>query len=593
MKVKLNFSVFTFLIVVIVVFVSCGDNSLFDQPGSEEFGIDFLLSDGSVIESGQSITFSLILPEDEEKPESLTIIVYTAGGTKIAENTIENPQTGVDLQLELPEFELGLYTITFTLYGKDYILAERTLTFFFAESSYIIKGIESFPPVIYPGATAILKAELSIPEGTDPYLRWTQHEIIIDKGLYSDGLTETNWIAPMNEGVYSIALEIFPVAPLNGIFSFNSPSRMNTEVYVTSISETISGRDLGPAESYYSLFHFNGTYEDTGIGFDSLEAVPVGELELIQLNETLGYRITVSSSITIPELIIPVEENTLMPFTIEIGFLLESLSEDNKILSILSADDTFNIDIIINNELVPEARIYINSQQYFIPSGISEFVEDIQYMLSLTVIPEKSGLRIMWFLDGEAYNTSHIPAAPETVPEKGETIVLLNGIIDELGVYFMNNVHSSNPYIYYNAMKLNYKSNLIFADGFDSTYLLDDFTVSGNAFVNSGVLELKSGQSLYLPEISPAEPEKLHLLNIQFNDSASFTYSYDNSILEISAADSEFLESISSLKLEIDNTSIKLGNAVFSLTDEESIQIKIINSRESSLYIDSLLAYTE
>ncbi len=598
MKFKSNLLISSFLICVIGLFISCGENSLFNQDESEDYAIDFkLLDNGSILENGQSIFFSLILPEDEDTPESLSIIVYSADGVKVAENTIEKPETGTELELKLPEFERGLYSVTFTLYGIDYILAERTLTFFYAESDYIIKGIESFPPVIFPGATVILKADLSIPEVTDPYLRWTQNEHIIDSGLYSEGLTEINWIAPMNEGVYSIALEIFPVSPLNnGTFSFQSQSRMATEVYVTSSSETISERDLTPEESYYSLFHFNGTYENSGTGIESSEAAPIGKLGLIQLNETLGYRLTdETTGISIPELIIPIERNILQPFTIEIGLLFESLSANDKILSIKSSDNSFYIDIIINEHLAPEAQINIDSVLYFSLSGIEELETGRQYMLSLSIIPDNSGFNSMWFLDGETYNTSFIIASVTNISDEGETIIGtgMSCIIDELGVYFMNDVPSSNPNIYYNAMKLKYNSSLIFADGFDSTYLSDNIIVSNNVIISSGILNLQPNQVMTLPEISLSNPENVYNVEIELSEKSSFTYSFNNSVLEITAIANDLSEDISSIILEINNTNITVGNNVFSIQNTGNIEIRIVNTKKSNLNINSLLAYTK
>ena len=139
-----NFLIFTFLITAVSIFVSCGDSG-FDDPEEDDYSIELNLTEGSIIKSGQIITFKLIIPEGEEEPESLAIAVYSEAGVKVAENTIDNPKTDTDLELELPQFEIGLYTITFTLYGAEFIIAERSISFFYAEGSYIIKGIESTP----------------------------------------------------------------------------------------------------------------------------------------------------------------------------------------------------------------------------------------------------------------------------------------------------------------------------------------------------------------------------------------------------------------------------------------------------------------
>jgi hypothetical protein len=457
----------------------------------------------------------------------------------------------------------------------------------------LIKGIESFPPVIYPGAEAVLKADLSLPENTDPFLSWTQNNSLIKSGMYSEGLAEINWTAPMAEGVYSIALDVFPIAPVNGSYSFQSQTRMSTEVYVTSTSDISSENDLGPDESYYVLFHFNGNLENSGTGFESLKAEADKELKIIQVNETLGYEMDGISAITIPEFILPLKQNKLQPFTIELGVTFEDIEVNGKILSVKTENNDFYLEIFINNNSVPEVQITSDSTSSSIPSGIEEIAINERYMLNLSVIPAGIGLDVIWFLDGQTYSSGHINNSPSFISDTGSAEIKFKGIIDEFGVYFNSNTSSADPYIFYNAMKLIYKSNVLFADGFDSNELQNQFELTGSASFEAGVLKLKSGQNLTLPEVFIPRPGNINSINILLDSPAGFTYRYNNSLLEIIVSDNELIDKISSVDFTINDNAITISNEAFSVTDEESIIIKIINSTESSIFIDSLLAYTE
>jgi hypothetical protein len=214
-------------------------------------------------------------------------------------------------------------------------------------------------------------------------------------------------------------------------------------------------------------------------------------------------------------------------------------------------------------------------------------------MLNLSVIPSAGGLDLIWFLNGQTYSVSHIGNISPDIVESGTAVINFDGIIDEFGVYFRDNAPSVNPYIFYNAMKLKYKSNLLFADGFDSNTITGNFSVNSNPFINSGILELKSGQTLILPEMIRPRSENSNIISIIFNPPAGLTYSYSDSLLEIKASGNELIEKISRLDLTVNDSSVTLSGTAYTLTDEESIRIKIINSTESNIFIDSLMARTE
>ena len=59
-------------------------------------------------------------------------------------------------------------------------------------------------------ASVMLKAELDIPAGADPYLRWSWKGKVLAKGTLGNGFGQILWVAPSDQGVYTITLELFP-----------------------------------------------------------------------------------------------------------------------------------------------------------------------------------------------------------------------------------------------------------------------------------------------------------------------------------------------------------------------------------------------
>ncbi len=155
---------------------------------------------------------------------------------------------------------------------------EKELSFFYVTGDFAIEGISSFPPTIQPESRILLKADLRYPEGYDPYVRWTQDGQPLGSGRVSEGLAQVGWQAPKRRRLPR-AGGALPHPPQDGRdFRFTSPLLATGKLYVTP-SAAAASEELGPLESYYLLFHFDGSLRDAASP-EAAEATAFGAAEV-------------------------------------------------------------------------------------------------------------------------------------------------------------------------------------------------------------------------------------------------------------------------------------------------------------------------
>jgi hypothetical protein len=435
------------LLIAALVISSCGDVSILNPAVEEGPTLEVKsVSQGGTLNLGDPVTFRLSSPSEEEQATNLDIKLVDENGAVVASQSLSDPSTEADITIDFPGLETGRYRIEFTLYGEDTILLEREITFFYITGSYLINGIESFPPVNPPSSNVLLKALLDVPEGSDPYIRWKQAENLLASGVLSEGIANIYWQAPNDDGVYSISVELFPVPPLEGTdFSFQSANIMKTELYISS-SEDQQSSDFAPRESYFSLFHLQGSLSDSGSGFSESElsdAIEIGYLEPAVHENILGYRFTADSGFRVPRFLLPVEYEELKPFTLSLGISLETLVSGARIISLETEDGEFELNLYIGEDLEPAAEVKLGSQSLAVPSEIPELQINKRYVLSLSILPQPDSrtLTARWHLDSLATGTVVFEDVALTgLPSRGVTVVGgadgFSGILDEIGVYF-------------------------------------------------------------------------------------------------------------------------------------------------------------
>jgi len=507
-----------------MILSSCGKLAVFTQPYEETTQIEIKsLKEGGVLNKNDTVSFVIHSVQKEEQDITLMITICLHSGEVIWDTSLEAPLLNEELELLLPELETGHYILKFTAAAQVGSSSERTVNFFYVEGSYRILGITSYPPIILPRTDTLLKAELSIPDGSNPYIRWSQDGNLIAQGSLAQGLDKINWPAPDKEGIYTILVELFPFAPPQGNeYSFRSGTTLNAELYI--LSHTIlQESDLQPENSYLSLFHFNGDLKDSGVGSkekqgtvqaDELEVI--GNPTLVTIQDTVGYRLSATDGFHLPRLILPVKDGFLLPFTLTIGLLTETAETGGELIMVRSKDDSLNLVVFFDSSGNPAVKIRIADQEIVAPSQFADFNKNQEHFISLSVLPREDYISIQWFLDGYQSTASVFKPAAKRITGEGETIIggteLFSGVITELGVYFQDRQKRAtiNPDIYHQAMQKKHRHNLIYAQGFDGAFLPEELSSQGDIKPAGGFLVLGGAASLQLPPLA-MEERGLHI----------------------------------------------------------------------------------
>jgi hypothetical protein len=427
-----------------------------------------------------------------------------------------NQQTSISLPAGLAADQ---YRMDIVIYSSGEVTQKKTSTFFIAADGWKIDGITSFPPLITTKASVMLKAELQYPAGADPWLRWSRKGAVIAKGSLSSGFDQTLWVAPSDEGVYSITLEMFPSAPQDGTdFPFTSSLLLSSEIFVAN-GQALAKGDLSPDTSYLLLLHLQGNLPDAGMGARRngvTAAVPVGSPQVVSVDDGFGYRLDGNSGLQVPWLALPMDGGTLKPFTLSMGVSFDDPSTAGGILSAQAADGSFSLAVLMDaGKSGPDASLSATGVLAMdVPWNGPALAAGKRYLLSLSIVPQGTTMTAQWFLDGIQVSAATAQFAPTGLTQKGSMTIGgdkgFKGVVDELGVYATEPAGrpSTDPDQFLRAETAEYGTSLVLADGFDGTYLSCGFTLTGSGQVSAGTYTLKPGSTLGLPPV-PMEGSRI------------------------------------------------------------------------------------
>jgi hypothetical protein len=502
-----------YVLVSALVLGSCSDLSMFTPSVEESVGVKILsLSEGDFLRSGDSVDFLIQTEDQSTKPVLLEIALIDQSGQSVWNTSIDSPLTDEELELILPDLESGQYTIEFTVHGEGGSVEKKQRSFFYIAGEYKILGITSYPPTIMAGHESVIEADLQYPDGGNPYIRWSQDDTILATGPVSEGFHRITWAAPEEEGVYSIRVEMFPVPPPAGRnFSFSSFLSLTAKLYVSAES-ILTEDELVPEESYYSLFHLNGSLANTGVlGTEAVqkEARSVGDASLSTEGGIMGYKLGAGGGILYPLNVLPILNGKLPPCTVTFKLIPAGKSEGQVLLSVSDQAGKFRFRMFFDNDGQLVATLGYREILLSLPSNIYKLEENLHYRLDLSLVPVESGLQALWFLDGEQTASVTVTPLPSDLPADGETTIAgengFAGTITEFGVYFRDefNRPSVDPGIYKEAMTRKYGRLLVLAEGFEGMYLPDPngwrLEPADEAYLRGGQLILTDSSSLTLP----------------------------------------------------------------------------------------------
>ncbi len=506
---------FSSLVIVILALLACGGDGLsfFSRSEVTDLTIEGP-EDGSVLSSTQPLALQIGTADPAGHPDlEVKVTLLSADGDSVWEQRVANPAPNEDLGLQLPELSPGRYQLEITVYENGAQAERRTTTIFSVRERPRIAGIASFPPLIIASSPVLLSADIAADLGSDPWLRWTWRGKTIAQGSASAGTTAVLWRAPADEGVYTVSLELFPVAPPGEAgFPFRSVIAMSTDIYVSAAGAALRD-ELGPASSYLSLFHLQADLVDAAAAARDLErsAVPVGSPRIVPVGDGFGYRLERGAGFRVPWPVLPIEDGDLAPFTLSVGIRAEQLTGTDRIVAATAGTIVFTLGL--GTDASPDLTITVpDAPQVTIPSGAPSLEPGRRYLVSTSVEPRPEGLSVRWFLDGAQVSET---AATLVLPRPGtEGSAVVGGasglaaVIDELGVYCRDEAGrpATDPTLFRAAMKKQYGERLLLADGFDGLYLPAGFTASGKTMLGAGRFELQPDASLELPPVqSPAE----------------------------------------------------------------------------------------
>ena len=124
--------VFLVTLGVSLLLVSCGDTSILNPAVAENHALNIkTIPEGGMLETGESLVFSVFSPAGEESPSRLDITLFAEDGNVAASKSIEDPNAGQDITLDFPDMETGRYRIEFILYGNNSVLSEKNFNSLF------------------------------------------------------------------------------------------------------------------------------------------------------------------------------------------------------------------------------------------------------------------------------------------------------------------------------------------------------------------------------------------------------------------------------------------------------------------------------
>ncbi len=494
-----------------------------DLPPPEEAAADDMVTEtiqvksirpGQFISEQEAIPIEINMEDLRQEPAEVVINLSAADGTVVAEQKhfFEDGPEKVSLpDLLLPKIPEGQYTLHYLFYNKSgELFYEEEVPFFYITRNYEISGIRSFPNAIRPRSTAMLKAGITAPEGSDPYLRWKLGDIVAAEGYFSEGARLFSWIAPEVEGIYSVSLELFPVMP-TAEMAFSSEIRMVTEMYVTSEPKP-DRSELQPEEDYYSLFHFRGNTLDTGYRNNPGKASLVGAPELRLEGETYGYHLDGASGFSVRELLLPVKGTTLQPFSLVLKGIIDPFAPEQTFFTAAADDGSFSFWVGTDSTGRLQAA-FSNKDTTAVSTvpaaaeGRFQKREEEAETIILSVVSDKQPVTILWYSADSFLHGDALSFKPELGNTAGKAVIGgtkgFTGLLDEFGIYHnrRNTESSIIENMYEASLAEEFGLDLRFAEGFDGYALPEHIEYSGEVDLRKGTAALKAGAALKLPPV--------------------------------------------------------------------------------------------
>ena len=615
-------------IIFIFLLFSCEDMGLFS--GNETTAEIITPEDGIILDAEDEIPIELFF--ENETPSSFSITLIDGQGDIRGTTTLDEEEVLLDIPpLVLPEdLEDGFYRLNLELFSGEETLTSRIMPFFLINDQPRIQEILSYPFVFYTGGEGLAFLDAYLPLELEPWVRWSFEGDVIKQGPLAEGLGQVKVTAPDVPGFYTLAVEIVPMLPPEGEseWSFTSPMRKETLI---SVSEDIQFSGSLPLDSgsFYSLFHFQGEYNDWGDRDRPLSFSAGNNPEIDLTRGIFGYRMNAYSTFRSEGFLFPVSpERRLQPFSLYMNFALDETPAECRILQ--SSLNGFDFLVEMDISGIPVVSLKGSDNEVQLP--LDDPLDPGVYTAIISVYPdpEHNRLSLSWYHEGvyaetsvegwypgELWGEADFEVESETILSGGASGF---GVLDELGVYYLDidgqNSVKTNLFAK-NAQNI-YENQLEYADGFDSLYLNEELSLlepynTGEYEVMFGRLALESDSVV---QLYGAELENglltlaLAMMEMDREEDScwlQFRQETDEGLVllgEVPVVPGEGETILSIVKSEgmltVGNTVFQLvtevqkeGGGTLSVSPSSFVYIGLSNRGENTLYLDDVLILSE
>ncbi|MBI9101998.1 MAG: hypothetical protein JEY99_06245 [Spirochaetales bacterium] len=438
------------------------------------------LEEGTILGSNDEIPIELLLKN--ETPSSFLITLLDSEETVRGIVTLEEEELSLDIPpLGLPEeLEDGYYELNLELFSGEETLTSSVLPFFLLNDQPRIQGMVSYPLVFYPGGKGLVFLESYLPSELEPWIRWSFEGEVISEGPFFDGLDRVEVTVPETIGIYTLSVEIIPMLPPEGEeWPFTSPLVDETRIYVSDDIQTGGNIPLDEGR-FYSLFHFQGEFNDWGERVEPLKLYSGNEPDIDVKKGVFGYRMAEFDNFIADSFLFPKnEEGFLEPFSLYMTFWLDDTPDERQILNSVLPGFDFNISTdsfgILTTTLTGDDGTLVLTSEEPLAGGAYD-------QLIISVYPDyENGILTLSLYYGDHFSMIHTDLwLPGVLGEEGHTEFGGDSggldILDELAVFYKDSYGraSVTPDLFSRWNNELYSSRLIYADGFDSLDLREE-----------------------------------------------------------------------------------------------------------------------
>ncbi len=503
-----------FTILILLAITGCSENFFFTEEDND-IEISSIENGTILVRGAAQIPATLVRNSADTDIGTLRIELADSAGIVIASEELEGEEIGETLPaVSLEEFPSGLYEIRYTaLSSTQEVLKELSVQFFLVDEETNITGLSVYPPIFYPSGSGILVASVDVPEGIDPFLRWSMGDTLVAEGLLSEGFGEIIWNTPDKEGVYTIKVELFPYDPVDfGTFNFSSSESMQADLFVSS-KQKLTKNEFIPEDDYYSLFHFCGELNDTGYRKTKGQVSVTGDPVLSVEDDLFGYLVGGGNGFSIAEPLLPSDPLTgeLLPFTIRLrmkGMEGMEAAGTGTLFSVVA--DTGDSFLALSQVNTTQLRLELRG-------GTESVISTLQTpfsgsVFSLSVIPQENSVSFFWYSDGENLQSeTHEINGTILSPSAGTSVIGGDGdivwLVDEFGIYARQTDLGTDYYtdIFKNEMEKEYAADLVVAEGFDGGTVPEIIVLEGSCLIDRSSLVITDPGALMVSFPLPGE----------------------------------------------------------------------------------------